>query len=323
VLKALIGGVESQTAGPGLSMVGLPGESGAADAAASLRLAALAAGQSAADVTDAATGLPATGAQEAAERSEAAMEPGSGQVLPQPAAAAVIQPLPAPVDAQGSAQGRGVAATLAGGRQQLPTALPVEAADAQPGQLAFVPGRSDPDAAIAQPGMADVTARAAQHPVQAEALVATERPFDAARTAHPREALAMQLPLRAQGWEGEFAQRIVWMAGRQAQWADISLNPPNLGNVEVHLSLKGNDASAYFYSPHAAVREAIDDSLSRLREMLAGVGISLGQTQVSQESFGERRAGAGTEDGRPGVAAIEPETAVPLRVGRGLVDLYV
>lgn len=133
----------------------------------------------------------------------------------------------------------------------------------------------------------------------------------------------MQLPLRAPGWEGELAQRIVWMAGRQSQWADITLNPPNLGNLEVHLSLKGNDASAYFYSPHAAVREAIDDSLSRLREMLSAAGISLGQTQVSQESFGERRGGGATGFPRPSQTGVERESGLPVQLGRGLVDLYV
>jgi len=329
VLHTLIGGVEVKATGalpmPGAMAgeAGWPGEQHDAGVAAWLRLATQSsdgrAGAQDPDAVEAAR--PADSPAGVAEQTAVSALFGAGQPLPQPAAAAVMLPEPGPHGAQG------LAATLAGGRQQLPSSLPVQLTDAQPVQLASVAGQVEAETVLSPSVMADVTVRPVQDTQQPatdpQALLAPERPFDPSRTAGTRELLSMQVPLRAQGWDNELAQRIVWMAGRQTQWAEISLTPPNLGNLEIHLSIKGIEASAWFYSPHAAVREAIDDSLPRLREMLAGAGINLGQTQVSQESFADRRGEEGMRYVASGEAGVEPGALPPIRRGRGLVDLYV
>ncbi len=86
-------------------------------------------------------------------------------------------------------------------------------------------------------------------------------------------------------WGNEFAQKIVWMSNQQQQVAEIHLNPANLGPVEVMLSITQDQATAQFVSPHASVREAIQDALPRLKEMLADNGIQLGNVTVGAESF--------------------------------------
>lgn len=160
-------------------------------------------------------------------------------------------------------------------------------------------------------------------PTDAYAAAHFDRVLETGRPALVREPLALQLPLRASGWDTELAQRIVWMAGRQAQWAEITVNPPNLGSIEVHLSLRGHDASAYFYSPHAVVREAIDESLGRLRDMLAAAGIQLGQAQVGRESLTERQAGGFLPATGAAGAATNRVDEGPINVRRGLIDLYI
>ena len=89
-------------------------------------------------------------------------------------------------------------------------------------------------------------------------------------------------------WGNEFAQKIVWMGNQQQQVAEIHLNPANLGPVEVMLSITQDQATAQFVSPHASVREAIQDALPRLKEMLADNGIQLGNVTVGAESFQQR-----------------------------------
>lgn len=211
--------------------------------------------------------------------------------------------------------GRGLPADLAGGRQILPEAVYAEA----------LPGRS-PEAARpdgAPPPAVPLASEAHTPPEGQVVLPAVERAHDLARTAAPvRESLAVQTPLRTQGWEGEFSQRVVWMVGRQTQWAEISLNPPHLGSVEVRLSMNGNEAAAQFFSPQSAVREAIEAGMPRLREMLASAGVHLGEAQVSAESFSDRRErGAG---GSGGAFVGEEPQDQPLRImARGMVDLYV
>lgn len=214
-------------------------------------------------------------------------------------------------------------ATLAAGRQILPTSAadPDTVMDLAAGEgrlrLPAGPELSGPPPAVGDPlprgsGLTDAYAA-----VQFDRLQETGRP------AFARESLALQLPLRASGWDTELAQRVVWMAGRQAQWAEITVNPPNLGSIEVHLSLRGNDVNAYFYSPHAVVREAIDESLGRLRDMLGAAGIQLGQAQVGRESLTERQtSGFLPASGALGAARTGVDEG-PVNVRRGLVDLYI
>jgi flagellar hook-length control protein FliK len=143
--------------------------------------------------------------------------------------------------------------------------------------------------------------------------------------------LNVRTPLQAANWAADFSQKVVWLVGRESQSAQMILNPPQLGSVEVRLTLTGSEAGAQFFSPHQGVREAIEAAIPRLRDMMAEAGLSLGQASVSPESFrdaqaqGQRTgnsAGSAEEDGQDGavVANLPPVRRV---VGQGLVDLYV
>lgn len=147
-----------------------------------------------------------------------------------------------------------------------------------------------------------------------------------------QEAVAVRTPLRAAGWDADFAQKVVWMAGRESQSAQLVLNPPQMGTVEVRLTLTGGEAGAQFFSPHHNVREAIESAMPRLREMMAEAGLSLGQASVSSESFRDQRANA-ENSGRFASAAVDDEASDAQNAaslgqsrhvtqGRGLVDLY-
>lgn len=137
-------------------------------------------------------------------------------------------------------------------------------------------------------------------------------------------------PLHEAGWGDDFGQRLIWMARNDMQTAQLSINPGNLGPIEVTLNLGSDQATAVFSSPFSDVRESLEAALPRLREMLAGAGIELGQAQVSAQSRHEQNAsgqngaaaGAGT-----GSAILRAETAVnghsaPLRMHRGLIDTF-
>lgn len=147
------------------------------------------------------------------------------------------------------------------------------------------------------------------------------------------EHLQMATPLREPAWQAEFGQKIVWMATNERQNAQLTLNPPQMGPIEISLSVKNEQATAIFVSANPEVREAIESSLPRLREMLAGVGVELGQTNVSAESFRQAqdqrqggRAQGGGEGGNgrgedPSVALAGGSGDVRHR-GNGLVDTF-
>lgn len=146
------------------------------------------------------------------------------------------------------------------------------------------------------------------HPAIAAAALAPA----AAPAAHN---LKLDVQVGAPGWSSELAHKVVWMTSQQQQVAELHLNPPHLGPVEVMLTI-GNDqaaqASAQFSSPHSAVREAIEAALPRLREMMADNGISLGNVTVSADSF-QQQAEARRQDW-PSVkqAGDAPQTAAGL-----------
>lgn len=94
-------------------------------------------------------------------------------------------------------------------------------------------------------------------------------------------------------WSGEFSQKITWLATQHQQIAELHLNPPHLGPLDVVLSVSGDQTTALFVSPHAAVRDAVEQALPKLREMLADSGIMLGNATVSDQAPRERQKGEG------------------------------
>lgn len=95
----------------------------------------------------------------------------------------------------------------------------------------------------------------------------------------------LETPVRDPNWGKDLGQKIVWMANQDKQSAQLTLNPPQLGPLEVSLKINGDQATAVFVSAHAEVREAIEAALPRLREMMGAAGLELGQANVSSQSF--------------------------------------
>lgn len=121
---------------------------------------------------------------------------------------------------------------------------------------------------------------------------------------------AISSPLGSNGWTEEFSQKISWMGTQQNQVAELHLNPPNLGPLDVVLKISDNQATALFTSPHSAVREAVENALPRLREILADNGIMLGNATVSDQSPRDR--------GAEGFADKGTGTALPREISGGL-----
>jgi flagellar hook-length control protein FliK len=141
-------------------------------------------------------------------------------------------------------------------------------------------------------------------------------------------------PLGSQHWETAIGNSLVVMTGSGQERAELVLTPPQLGRVEVSIAMKGDEASAVFVSASPAVREALENALPRLREVLADAGITLGQAQVGSESPGQtaRDAQNGDNHGSSIAGAADGETmqrelagrdgAVQRRLSLALVDTY-
>lgn len=166
------------------------------------------------------------------------------------------------------------------------------------------------------------------------------RTDSAALAAQAQEARPAELPQRIEApvgsrqWDGEFANRLAWMVGKQEQRAELVLTPPQLGRIEVSLAVSGDQATAIFTSASASVRDAIENALPRLRELLLESGINLGQAQVGSESPQQSPAREENGDNRgnavatgrdsrgmpPGFAVNAPTAWVSS--GRGMIDIF-
>ena len=126
----------------------------------------------------------------------------------------------------------------------------------------------------------------------------------------------------------QLANRVQWLVDTQVGEARIKVNPPELGAVDVTISLVDDKTYVQLTTATAAARDELSQSLPRLRELFAGSGLELGGASVHNG-----RDGHASGDGR-GTSAAEPRwfagfadpgddlAAGPLRRSLGRIDVF-
>lgn len=125
-----------------------------------------------------------------------------------------------------------------------------------------------------------------------------------------------------------FGARIGWLADQKIGHAHIRVTPHDMGQIDVKLQLDGDRLHATFTSANAEVRQALESSLPRLREMLGEQGLQLAQADVGQQQNSPERDEPGVRNGiadnGQADASDVPASAMSshsLRL-RGLLDAY-
>lgn len=98
-------------------------------------------------------------------------------------------------------------------------------------------------------------------------------------------------------WETNLGSRLQMMISQNVQSAEIRLDPPELGALDIKIKVSNDVASVNITSPHNQVREALETAVPRLREMFAESGLSLGDVNVRQESFAQQQNSDQPEEG--------------------------
>ena len=93
--------------------------------------------------------------------------------------------------------------------------------------------------------------------------------------------LDAKLPLLSSRFADGFAQQVTVLVEHGVQHAQLSLNPPELGPIDIRISVQDDAATIHLASQHGAVRDAMTEALPRLRELLDQVGVRLGEAGVS------------------------------------------
>ncbi|MHC1653752.1 flagellar hook-length control protein FliK [Stenotrophomonas maltophilia] len=130
------------------------------------------------------------------------------------------------------------------------------------------------------------------------------------------------------GFDQAIGARLGWLADQKIGHAHIRLSPDDMGPVDVRLQVNGDKVHASFSSPHVEVRQALESSLPRLRELLGEQGFQLAHADVGHQASG----GDGHASGRPGAGGMagdgEPSpgdasvSSAQLIRQRGLLDAY-
>lgn len=128
-------------------------------------------------------------------------------------------------------------------------------------------------------------------------------------------------------WAESVTQRVALMTGLKLSSARIELDPPELGAMTVKVSVSGDQASVSFVSPHAHVRDALEQNFPRLQEMLGQQGLQLADAQVSDQSAEQRQSGESASGSRSSAAGNGDErgesvSVQNVNVATSLIDYY-
>jgi flagellar hook-length control protein FliK len=167
-------------------------------------------------------------------------------------------------------------------------------------------------------GVASTSAQNIMQPTQAQAAVTEGHTL----------MMPNQTRMNTPAWNNALGERAIWIAAQSSRVAEIRLDPPELGSLSVKININQDQVNLSFTSPHAHVRDAVEQSLPRLREMFAEQGLQLQDSSVSDQSSNERRErfaesendGKGYSDGVGDVDSEKTSEAVKQSVS--LVDYY-
>ncbi|RJG01164.1 flagellar hook-length control protein FliK [Noviherbaspirillum sedimenti] len=154
------------------------------------------------------------------------------------------------------------------------------------------------------------------------------------------QAAGAQMPDRltphvgSPAWDQALGQKVVWMVAGAQQSASLTLNPPDLGPLQVVLNVSNGQADASFYAAQPEVRQALEAALPKLRDMMSQAGVELGQTSVSagmpQQHERPGNHAAHAQQAGHGATAAKGAGEAPLPLartsqavgGQGLVDTF-
>ncbi|GAB3735921.1 flagellar hook-length control protein FliK [Luteimonas pelagia] len=239
---------------------------------------------------------------------------------------------------------RQVDVALAPAPDGMPPRAPVAAAHALPpatASTAPLAGAALPIApvAFAMPRTATpdiepaATASVASAPVDATPLPIAPPALSAPGEPPRPQPATLPLPLAqpadpGAGFDDGIGANLAWMAERRIGHAELRLNPEHLGPVEVRMRLEGDRVHAEFHSAQADVRQALEATLPRLRDLLGQHGLQLAQADVgARQQHEARQGGSGRGEGASpdadGTLATGDRPAPgPARTVRGLLDEY-
>ncbi|WP_104034010.1 flagellar hook-length control protein FliK [Vibrio jasicida] len=94
----------------------------------------------------------------------------------------------------------------------------------------------------------------------------------------------------------QVAEKVQMMMSKNLKNLDIRLDPPELGRMQIRMTMNNDLANVHFTVANPQARDLIEQTLPRLREMLAQQGMQLADSSVQQQSSGQQQGGYANAD---------------------------
>ncbi len=108
------------------------------------------------------------------------------------------------------------------------------------------------------------------------------------------------LVLTKENASDQVAERVQMMMAKNLKHVDIRLDPPDLGRMQIRMSLNNDSATVHFTVQNQQTRDMVDQAMPRLREMLSQQGIQLADSSVQQQNQGQQQRHASHESSGSG-----------------------
>lgn len=121
------------------------------------------------------------------------------------------------------------------------------------------------------------------------------------------EGLSQPVNIHQPDGQKQLTEKIRWMVNSRNMMAEIRLDPPEMGSMQVRVNVQGDAASVSFIVQSPQAREALAQAEPRLKDMLAQQGIELGESSVQQQSQGQSDTQSEGRGGFGGQTAGHPD----------------
>ncbi len=120
--------------------------------------------------------------------------------------------------------------------------------------------------------------------------------------------------------------KIIWMTQQDIKQARLVLDPANLGNIDIHISIHKNEATVHFLSNNHLVKDALQANMHQLSAQMAQDGLTLMQSNVQMQQQGRQAFGYEGNTHSPVLSEGIEESVGPARTSGpqdGMLHLYV
>lgn len=132
--------------------------------------------------------------------------------------------------------------------------------------------------------------------------------------------LALTEPAAAQ----QLKDRVMVQIQHKLQTAEVQLHPEDMGSMQIKLNLQQDQLSVQFVVQQGAAKEALEQQMPKLRELLEQQGIALTEGHVEQRQSGGQQEQRHSRSGSSGGTEADLATVqtVQMKVSDRMVDFY-